>query len=299
MRKIKYFLFLLIIFFLTENLYSWDSTTAKLFPLAVGNTWFYHSVTYGPANCITIVSQSNYSKTITGVSLMSNGKWYYSFDNGLYYRIDSTNMNVYKYNGGTECMVDSLFARINDSYFSCWNTFMTLLVQDTNSVVAWGTLRRAKRLYYNPFVYTRRLIEGIGIFSEEMCSSTGRYKSELTGCIINGIQYGNVGITQTSIDIPNSYSLSQNYPNPFNPTTKIKFDIPSNVKNQMTNVKIIIYDLLGREVSTLVNEQLKPGTYEVEWPAPPGDGSNFSSGIYYYKLIAGDFILTRKMVLVK
>jgi len=90
------------------------------------------------------------------------------------------------------------------------------------------------------------------------------------------------------------YSLSQNYPNPFNPQTKIKFAVPTNVKGQTSNVKLIIYDLLGREVTTLVNEELRPGTYEADW-----DGLNYSSGVYFYKIISGDFVETKKMVLMK
>ncbi len=103
-----------------------------------------------------------------------------------------------------------------------------------------------------------------------------------------------IGIIQISSEIPEKFSLSQNYPNPFNPQTKIKFDVPANVKGQTSNVKLVIYDLLGREVTTLVNEELKPGTYEADW-----DGSNFSSGVYFYKIISGDFVETKKMVLMK
>jgi len=106
---------------------------------------------------------------------------------------------------------------------------------------------------------------------------------------INIIRINNISQT-----IPNNFSLSQNYPNPFNPQTKIKFDIPVNVKGQTQNVKLVIYDLLGREVTTLVNEQLKPGSYEIDW-----DGSNFSSSVYFYKIISGDFVETKKMVLMK
>ena len=95
-------------------------------------------------------------------------------------------------------------------------------------------------------------------------------------------------------EIPNNFSLCQNYPNPFNPQTKIKFDVPANVKGQTSNVKLIIYDLLGREVAILVNEELKPGTYEADW-----DGSNYSSGVYFYKIISGDFVATKKMLMVK
>jgi len=88
-----------------------------------------------------------------------------------------------------------------------------------------------------------------------------------------------LGIQAISSEIPKIYLLSQNYPNPFNPQTK---------------TKLLIYDLLGREITTLVNEELRPGTYEAEW-----DGSNYSSGVYFYKIISGDFTETKKMVLMK
>ena len=95
-------------------------------------------------------------------------------------------------------------------------------------------------------------------------------------------------------NIPLNTHLFQNYPNPFNPTTKIKFEIPSNVKREMSNVKLIIYDILGKEIQTLVNEQLQPGTYEVTF-----DGSNLPSGIYFYQLRTGDFVNTKKLILLK
>ncbi len=103
-----------------------------------------------------------------------------------------------------------------------------------------------------------------------------------------------VGIHPISSEVPEKFSLYQNYPNPFNPQTKIKFDVPSNVKRETSNVKLIIYDLLGREVTTLVNEELKPGIYEADW-----DGSNYSSGVYYYKIKTEGFIETKKMLMVK
>jgi photosystem II stability/assembly factor-like uncharacterized protein len=95
----------------------------------------------------------------------------------------------------------------------------------------------------------------------------------------------------------NAFSLSQNYPNPFNPSTKIKFQIPLSPLSERGVggfVTLKIYDILGREVATLVNQQLKPGTYEVEW-----DGTNYPSGVYFYKLTSGDFSSSKKMVLVK
>jgi len=98
-----------------------------------------------------------------------------------------------------------------------------------------------------------------------------------------------VGIKKISTEIPSLFSLSQNYPNPFNPITKIRFDLPKNV-----NVKLTIYDMLGREVETIVNEHLSAGSYEINW-----DGTKYTSGVYYYRLNAGEFVETKKMILVK
>jgi photosystem II stability/assembly factor-like uncharacterized protein len=108
---------------------------------------------------------------------------------------------------------------------------------------------------------------------------------------------GTVFVQKISTEVPKSFSLSQNYPNPFNPSTRIKFDIPLSrgvSGGRGVSVKLIIYDILGREVATLVNEQLQPGTYEVEW-----DGTDYPSGVYFYKLTTDEFTETKKMVLIK
>jgi photosystem II stability/assembly factor-like uncharacterized protein len=103
-----------------------------------------------------------------------------------------------------------------------------------------------------------------------------------------------IGINNLSNEIPIKFSLEQNYPNPFNPITKIKFSIPAVGAYDNTPVHLIIYDILGREVVKLLNQQMKPGRYEVEW-----DGTNFASGVYFYKLEASSFVETKKMVLIK
>lgn len=113
-----------------------------------------------------------------------------------------------------------------------------------------------------------------------------------------------IGIKSINSEIPTDFSLSQNYPNPFNPVTKIRFAIPD--VEPHSNVSLRIFDVLGREIQTLVNEQLNPGTYEVQWEAtnyPPG-GGQVPSGVYYYQLIVNSeqssvFRETKKMVLVK
>ncbi|HAY34693.1 MAG TPA: T9SS type A sorting domain-containing protein [Ignavibacteria bacterium] len=103
-----------------------------------------------------------------------------------------------------------------------------------------------------------------------------------------------IGITQINTIIADEYTLGQNYPNPFNPATKIKFDIAAGDKNLNTVINLSVFDQLGKEVATLVNEYLSPGSYEVDWNA-----SNISGGVYYYKLTAGNFTETKKMILVK
>ncbi len=100
---------------------------------------------------------------------------------------------------------------------------------------------------------------------------------------------GFIGIEPISNEIPEDFSLSQNYPNPFNPSTNIKFAIP-----KAAFVRLAVYDMLGREVESLVNQQITSGTYEVNWNA-----SNFSSGIYLYKLETNDFQIVKKMSLIK
>ncbi|MDD5362443.1 MAG: T9SS type A sorting domain-containing protein [Ignavibacteria bacterium] len=100
---------------------------------------------------------------------------------------------------------------------------------------------------------------------------------------------GSVGISNITSEIPSVYKLYSNYPNPFNPVTAIKFDVPENVF-----VKIRIYDITGKEISTPVNEFLKAGSYRTDWNA-----SSYSSGVYYYRIETGKYSETRKMILVK
>lgn len=101
------------------------------------------------------------------------------------------------------------------------------------------------------------------------------------------------GIQSQSTDqpiVPTSYNLSQNYPNPFNPSTKIKYSI-----KQASHVRLIVYDALGREVATIVDQYQIPDNYEVKFKT----GNTLSSGIYFYVLYAGDYVSVRKMVLTK
>jgi len=100
------------------------------------------------------------------------------------------------------------------------------------------------------------------------------------------------------------FQLYQNYPNPFNPNTKIKFTVPQDAIGEKRDVVLKAYDVLGNEVATLLNEEKPAGTYEVEFNAsnlPHGISTKggYTSGIYFYQLRAGDFVETKKMVLIK
>jgi hypothetical protein len=98
-----------------------------------------------------------------------------------------------------------------------------------------------------------------------------------------------IGIAANNRDIPKVFSLSQNYPNPFNPSTKIDFAIP-----KAGMVKLVVYNVLGAEVATLINENMQPGYHSVTF-----NGINLASGVYFYKITAGDFTAVKKMLLVK
>ncbi|MBP9581972.1 MAG: T9SS type A sorting domain-containing protein, partial [Ignavibacterium sp.] len=108
---------------------------------------------------------------------------------------------------------------------------------------------------------------------------------------LNNILQNKFGINSEEKEqiIPKEYSLYQNYPNPFNPTTTIKFDLP---KDGLTTLEI--FDILGRRITTLINENRSAGSYEQVFNA-----SSLASGVYVYKLQAGDYINSKKMILLK
>ncbi len=112
------------------------------------------------------------------------------------------------------------------------------------------------------------------------------------GVILKTTNGGITALLPVNNNIPAHYSLSQNYPNPFNPSTKINFEIPAS--SSVAQTFLSVYDIMGREVTTLVNQQLSPGIYSVDWNA-----SNYPSGIYFCRLNSGDFSAVNKMILVK
>ncbi|MCW9065553.1 MAG: T9SS type A sorting domain-containing protein [Ignavibacteriaceae bacterium] len=131
---------------------------------------------------------------------------------------------------------------------------------------------------------------------------TGKYQYRLKQIDFDGVfEYSNT--TEVSIVAPAEFALEQNFPNPFNPSTKIKFEIPSVTLSEVEGslVTLKVYDILGSEVATLVNENIPAGTHEVEFNAEShtGEVRNLPSGVYIYTLVAGSFVESKKMLLLK
>ena len=113
--------------------------------------------------------------------------------------------------------------------------------------------------------------------------------------------FADVTSIEKNYSAPVEFKLNQNYPNPFNPTTIIKFTIPNvETTRRVVFTKLTIFDILGREITTLVSEEKRPGNYEVKFNSLSAvGGQGLSSGVYYYQIIAGNFSQTKKMILVQ
>lgn len=94
--------------------------------------------------------------------------------------------------------------------------------------------------------------------------------------------------------LPTKFGMSQNYPNPFNPSTNINFDLP-----KKSEVKLSVFNILGQEVKTLINKSMEAGSFIVDWDGTTDGGVHVSSGVYFYRLVAGDFVSTKKMMMLK
>ena len=143
--------------------------------------------------------------------------------------------------------------------------------------------------YQNKILQIQFSPDSIGIFSDDIHLRMQK-ENEMIAQVINVLGYS---VTPDSVELnnnnPNKFSLSQNYPNPFNPTTSIQYTISS---PQFVTIKV--YDVLGREIATLINEEKPAGNYEVEFNAV-----NLPSGICFYRIQAGSYINTKKMVLLR
>lgn len=173
------------------------------------------------------------------------------------------------------------------------DTVLGYIVISTIKTTNFGTSWIVKEVNQNTVMYGLSLIDQ----NNFMMSGGDIYTTPNIARIFKSTNGGNVFVNNISTETPSAYSLEQNYPNPFNPVTRIKFNVassPSITLQRGTMVKLVVYDVMGREVETLVNERLQAGTYETAF-----DGTGLNSGVYFYKLVAGEFTETKRMLLIK
>ena len=161
-----------------------------------------------------------------------------------------------------------------------------------DSVLKYDSIARATAGSYNSNYY-QIYWQLAGNFTTMLFNNASHFIADLT--YTSWVNAGSpVSVTPIETLLPEKYYLEQNYPNPFNPATKIKFEIPRDTRSEAKDVKLVIFDVMGKEIFTLVNEQLQPGSYEVEWNA-----ANYPSGTYFYKLSSDAFSDTKWMFLIK
>lgn len=184
----------------------------------------------------------------------------------------------------------------NATYISNINQFVFNFLYNNytyvDSVLKYDSLARAMAGSYNSNYY-HIYWQLAGNFTIMLFNNASHFIADLI--YTSWVNAGSpVSVTHEETSLPEKYYLEQNYPNPFNPGTKIKFDIPQDARRKTQKVKLVIFDVWGKEVATLVNEQLQPGSYEVEWNA-----ADYPSGTYFYKLSSDAFSDTRRMLLIK
>jgi hypothetical protein len=199
-----------------------------------------------------------------------NGGIFYSSNNGANW--------IAQNNGLTNLTVMNLLVSGNNIFAGTYGGIFLL----TNNGANW--VNKNQGLNYIPYIYSL-IIYNNNIFAGTNGFSVWRRSlSEI------------LGVQNISTEIPSSYTLGQNFPNPFNPMTVIRFNVSGFHVKTSGNDKVVlkVYDVMGREVQTLVNERLNAGTYEVSF-----DGSMLTSGVYFYRLITNGFSDTKKMLLIK
>lgn len=302
MKKITLF-GLFIISILANDLYANDTNIVKFIPLKVGNMFVFRCSTYSNLQLDSIYNV----KSIISKDTVANGKKYFFMGNyppnsykNQWIRIDSVTGSVYRFNPNETCLyyefyelIDSLIININGDVYRCGEYVKKCNNINSNYISFNYHFRIGPIAQSTEWGFTKNFgLTKLSSTSTYWASGTAQYH-DLIGCIIDGVLYGDTSLNTTNIEpisnIAQNYTLSQNYPNPFNPTTTIKFQIP---KLEFVNLKI--YDLIGREIETLISENLNTGEYSVSWNA-----SNFPSGMYFYKLYTDGFTETKKMLLIK
>lgn len=279
----------------------------EYYPLSTGNYWIYKVTDWS----YPYYSEDTFTRTVVAKETLSNNKEYFKIEekyhnsgytNYLYERIDSVKGLVFQFdneceNPDSEKVIDDFTAEVGDSlliqrFTMCWDSILTYF-SEVGSESILNEDRNFRTYEYSWLMsYTHKLAQGIGIYSIRNGYDFGESYFILNGCVIDDIVYGDTTLTDVDDELnslPTEYNLDQNYPNPFNPSTVISYQLPIS-----GNVTLKIFDVLGREVATLVDEYKNAGSYNIEF-----DASILPSGVYFYQLQAGSFVQTRKMVLLQ
>ncbi len=274
----------------------------SLFPLKVGNRWFYdisgYNAEYINGQLFPNYFSGNYELKVLE-KLTINNLSYYKLSDSNYVRIDSSTGKVFNKSSYTaaEHLIYDLSAVNGDSY-SCEGGYRLSSVIEKDSVF-FNDLRRIKLFNYESLsLGWQKLVQGIGLFSQYESWDFGEKLTTFKGCVINGVVYGDttlVSVEEGEQGVINNYALSQNYPNPFNPSTVINYQVAD-----AGFISLKVYDILGKEVATLVDEEKSSGSYQVLFNAKEANnGKELSSGVYFYTLKAGNFVQTKKMILIR
>ena len=222
------------------------------------------------------------------------------FESTVYERIDSVEGRVYRYDENcpnNEQFIEDLVMEVGDTTYAasfgyCIEHAGTELSSE-QTFNRWG-IEGSRRNYNYVELITADyfLASDIGLDYFKLSDDNGDKTFTLKGMLKNGIVYGDTTLTDVADEneLPKEFSLSQNYPNPFNPSTIIKYALGG---RQLVTLKV--FDLLGREVTMLVNEEKPAGNYEVEFSI----NGRLASGIYFYRLQAGSYVETKKMIYLK
>jgi hypothetical protein len=294
---------------------SLDSSLA-FYPMKIGNKWaFNETITFIDPPYIQL---RVWSQEILEDTLMPNGQNYrviknvYSDNNPIsdysFERIDSSQNKIFKYYPDSdttnyEILILDLSIEPFDTFY---NPYCFAVFGDIGTINKFGQMYNYRSYFWEcGLLYSEyTFLENLGLYHYSYYVDFVQSSSNLKGCLINGVLYGDtivVSVKDKPTLTPNTFRLEQNYPNPFNPTTKIKFTIPNVIANETKQSQMVtlkVYDVLGNEVTTLVNKELVAGEYEVDFTASSGI-RDLVSGIYFYRLKVEDYIQSRKMILLK
>jgi hypothetical protein len=269
-----------------------------------GNNWTATRLTNQTINALVVSNNIIYAGTYNGIYVSTNQGTNWSLaNNGLtnqtIWSLTKSGNNVYAgTNNGIFLSINNGLSWNNISDSSTSQAVLSIMTYDNYIFV--GSYNRGVFLSTNQGIIWIQKNQGFNqiypinslfVLSNYIFAGTNgqsvwrRHLSEI------------IGIQQIGSSVPDKFSLSQNYPNPFNPSTNIRYTIPSNVKGEMSDVQLVVFDILGKEIATLVNEKQNAGTYETTFDT--SGSSRLTSGIYFYRLTCEDFSETKRMVLIK